>query len=333
MAEALRKLFINEEGESRSGWRAVLFFVSFLILVLLLRSAIKSMGFIIPSIGRALIGPTADEGPSSHAIIYFLLDYGSSLAAVVIATAVCARLLEHRSLASVGYKLHPGWQRDFAVGFVLGIVTLAVAIAIEYERGAASFHINWPGTGNASAGFVIVFVMFTLAAAFEELFFRGFAFQALIHNIGPRWAMLVAAIAFGLAHLGNPGPTLLSTTNTILAGVWLCTAYLITRSLWLSTALHCSWNLSMVLLFGLPVSGLTTFDQLGWLAGQDGSPVWLSGGAYGPEGGVAATVALILSTLIIWKSGLFNASEEMRRALHHGKPEPRFLSITPTRQV
>ena len=333
MTEALRKLFINEEGEFRSGWRAVLFFVSYLILVLLLRSAIQAMGSLIPSIGRALIAPTADEGPSSHAIIYFLLDYGSSLAAVFIGTAVCARLLEHRSLASVGYKLHPGWRRDFAVGFVLGFVTLGVAIAIEYEHGAAAFHVSWPGIGNASAGFVIVFLMFTLAAAFEELFFRGFAFQALIHNIGPRWAMLVAATVFGLAHLGNPGPTPLSTTNTILAGVWLCTAYLMTRSLWLSTALHCSWNLSMVLFFGLPVSGITTFDQFGWLAGQDGSPIWLSGGAYGPEGGIAATIALILSTLIIWKSGLFKASEEMKQALRHGKPEPRFLSITPTRQV
>jgi hypothetical protein len=89
----------------------------------------------------------------------------------------------------------------------------------------------------------------------------------------------------------------------------------------------------MVLFFGLPVSGITTFDQLGWLAGQDGSPIWLSGGVYGPEGGIAATIVLILSTLIIWKSGLFKASEEMKQALRHGKPEPRFLSITSTRQV
>src|SRR5690348_5100366 len=151
MAEALRKLFINDEGEFRSGWRAVLFFVSFLILLLLLRSAIQAMGSIVPSIGRALVQPTADEGPSSHAIIYFLLDYGSSLGAVVIATAVCARLLEHRSLASVGYKPHRGWLRDFTLGFVLGVVTLGVAIAIEYEHGAAAFHISWPGIGNASA--------------------------------------------------------------------------------------------------------------------------------------------------------------------------------------
>ena len=55
--------------------------------------------------------------------------------------------------------------------------------------------------------------------------------------------------------------------------------------------------------------------------------MWISGGSYGPEAGVAATVALVLSTLTIWKSGLFTASEEMRVAIKHGKREPPFVSI------
>jgi membrane protease YdiL (CAAX protease family) len=332
MGDVLIKIFINDERELRSGWRALIFLLSFFILLLLLKSTIFALGFFIPPVGRILVQPTAGEGANSHGIVYFILDSGSNLAAVLIATAVCARLLERRNLASVGYKLHPGWWRDFAFGFTLGIGTLAVAIVIEYEGHAIKLNARWPGIGNACLGFILLFGMFTLAAAFEELFFRGFAFQALIHNIGPRWAMLVAATVFGLAHLANPGPTLLSTANTILAGAWLGAAYLMTRSLWLSTALHCSWNLAMVLFFGLPVSGFTTFAGLGWLAGQDIAPVWLSGGNYGPEGGVAATAVLILSTLIIWKSGLFTASEEMRQALRHGKAEPRFLSITSVRE-
>jgi|SRR5262249_55902234 len=331
MGELFIKLFINDERELRSGWRALIFLLSFFTLLLLLKSTIFALGVFIPPIGRTLVQPTSGEGARSHAIVYFILDSGSNLAAVVIATVVCARLLEHRSLSSVGYKLHHGWWRDFALGFILGIGALAVAIVIEYEASAIRLNARWPGIGHACLGFVLLFGMFTLAAAFEELFFRGFAFQALIHNIGPRWAMLVAATIFGLAHLANPGPTLLSTANTILAGVWLSIAYLMTRSLWLSTALHCSWNLAMVLFFGLPVSGITTFASLSWLAGQDIAPVWLSGGNYGPEGGVAATVSLLLSTLIIWKGGLFTASEEMRQALRHGKAEPRFLSIMPPR--
>jgi hypothetical protein len=168
-----------------------------------------------------------------------------------------------------------------------------------------------------------------MAAAFEELFFRGFAFQALVHNMGPTVAILITSVFFGLAHLGNPNPTLISTVNTILAGIWLSAAYLVTRSLWFATALHYSWNLAMVFVFGLPVSGISSFDTLALLAGQDKPPIMVSGGDYGPEGGIAATVVLLLSTLLIWKSGWFSVSDDMAQAIKHGSPEPRYISIAP----
>jgi hypothetical protein len=44
---------------------------------------------------------------------------------------------------------------------------------------------------------------------------------------------------------------------------------------------------------------------------------------------VVATVALLLSTLAIWKSGLFTQSGEMLSAIKHGKREPPFVSIIP----
>jgi len=134
-------------------------------------------------------------------------------------------------------------------------------------------------------------------------------------------------LLFGLAHLSNKDASALSTINTILAGIWLGLAYLMTRSLWLATALHWSWNFAMAFIFGLPVSGFTTLSQLAWLRPRIGGPVWISGGSYGPEAGVAGTVALILSTLTIWKSGLFTASEEMLVAIKHGRREPPFVSI------
>jgi membrane protease YdiL (CAAX protease family) len=121
-----------------------------------------------------------------------------------------------------------------------------------------------------------------------------------------------------MLHLYNPGVTLFSTVNTVLAGIWLGVAYWKTRSLWLATALHVSWNLAMVFVFGLPVSGLTDYSEMGLLMGRPGSPAWLSGGDYGPEGGAAATLMLLASTFVIWKSGLFGVSPEMKTALIHG---------------
>ena len=242
----------------------------------------------------------------------------TNLVAALIATALSARLLEHRSLASVGYKLHRGWRRDFALGSLIGAALLALAVGIEAAAGAVSFDVQTRDGWFLIRAFALLFCFFLIAGAIEELLFRGFAFQALVHNIGPFVAIAFTSTLFGLAHIRNDNVTAFSTINTMLAGVWLGVAYLMTRSLWLATALHYSWNLVMVFVFGLPVSGIKLFSHLAWLNGQAGSPVWLSGGDYGPEGGTAATIVLIISTLAIWKSGLFAPSEEMLAAIRHG---------------
>jgi membrane protease YdiL (CAAX protease family) len=162
------------------------------------------------------------------------------------------------------------------------------------------------------------------------LVFRGFALQALIHNLGPFAAISLTAIFFGLAHVTNQNATLFSTVNTMLAGVWLGVAYLQTRSLWLATALHYSWNFTMAFVFGLPVSGFTNYKHLALLDGEAHAPAWLSGGDYGPEAGAAAAAALIVSLLLIWKSGWFKATDEMLIAIRHGQPQPQYLSIAST---
>ena len=176
----------------------------------------------------------------------------------------------------------------------------------------------------------VVALFFLVAAAFEELLFRGFAFQALVHNVGPVAALALSSMFFGAAHIANPNATALSTINTMLAGVWLGAAYLATRSLWLATALHFSWNFVMAFVFGLPVSGWVTMNRLALFRAESGSPEWLSGGTYGPEGGLAATVALMAATLLIWRSGMFRPSIEMRESVTHGRRDRDMLRITPS---
>jgi hypothetical protein len=168
-----------------------------------------------------------------------------------------------------------------------------------------------------------------IAAAWEEVFIRGFAFQALIRDAGPVAAVIITSVVFAALHLANEGATVLSTINTALAGVWLGVAYLKTRSLWLATALHHSWNLVMAVVFGLPVSGIAGYKNMAWLDGKGLSPVWISGGDYGPEGGIAATIAVTLCTLLIVRSRLFKPSDEMLVAITPGSAETQTTSIFP----
>jgi membrane protease YdiL (CAAX protease family) len=321
LVDGLRKIFFNSDDELRSGWRVLGFLLTGFVAIILLNGLLQGVATLFPSVGNLL---------RDHALVASFISQILILTAALAATALCARYLEHRSLASVGFKLHRGWWRDFLLGSALGAMSLALAVGIQAAAGAVSFTRQANDAKQLARGFAITFFFFLIVGAVEELVFRGFAFQALIHNLGPFAAIALTSIFFGLAHVNNKAATLFSTINTMLAGVWLGVAYLQTRSLWLATALHYSWNFVMVFVFGLPVSGFTDYKHLAWLDGQAHAPFWLSGGEYGPEGGAAATVALLISIAVIWKSGWFKASAEMLEAIRHGRPEPPFISIATT---
>jgi hypothetical protein len=112
-------------------------------------------------------------------------------------------------------------------------------------------------------------------------------------------AILLTSLFFGLVHAGNPSSTLFSTVNTILAGVWFSIAYLKTRDLWFVTGLHMMWNWTQGSIFGIEVSGLTNLASVSLLKEIDSGPTWLTGQTYGIEGGIACTIALIVSTITI----------------------------------
>jgi hypothetical protein len=152
--------------------------------------------------------------------------------------------------------------------------------------------------------------LYLIAAFFEELLMRGFPFQALLRDY-PTWAsVVVMSVIFATFHNANPSFSLLAFLNTFLAGVWLSIAYLKTRSLWLCTGLHTGWNFAMGVIFGYPVSG--TDRPTGTLLGNivRGNH-WITGGNYGPEGGVVATVIIIIGAYWLWRTKFFRKSEEM----------------------
>ncbi len=103
------------------------------------------------------------------------------------------------------------------------------------------------------------------------------------------------AVLFAAAHTGNLHASWLPIFNTFLWGVVLGYAYVRSGDLWLPIGLHFGWNLALPLLgaplsgFAMPVTGFT----LTWSV-----PGLVSGGSYGPEGGVVTTVMAIL--LFVW---------------------------------
>jgi hypothetical protein len=86
--------------------------------------------------------------------------------------------------------------------------------------------------------------------------------------------------------------------NIALAGIFLGVAFYAPGGMWTAFGAHLGWNATLAAL-DAPVSGLPFSIPL--IDYRAGDPVWLSGGGFGPEGGLLATGAITGALLIMMR--------------------------------
>ncbi|HSS21143.1 MAG TPA: type II CAAX endopeptidase family protein [Pyrinomonadaceae bacterium] len=303
----IRQIFINPAGRLRSGWRLAVFIILYVAIFFVLASGVRIFYAIAlraaPGVNLGSLG-----GFLSNIVFRVIL-----LAPALIAGFICTRALEGLPWRALGISPHAGWLRDLVVGAFVGILSLALATAIATGGGGLSF------TFNARTAVIPVIktlitsaVLFLIAALAEEALFRGYPLQTFARARLTLFGVLLTSLGFVVIHLQNPNISEgIPYLNLLLAGIWLAVAYLHTRSLWFPLGIHWGWNWALGSLFGLPVSGIDTLAPHPVLRGADLGPAWLTGGSFGIEGGVACTVALIISTVIVWRLPLVGPTVEM----------------------
>ena len=317
----MHPFFFNDSGRLRSGWRLTIFLLVLIVSLIVWEQIV-----------RTLYGLVSTYRSIPHPDFVLGLVYRGGL--VVIALGVgylCAHLFEELPWRSLGASFHRGWFKDLMIGSAIGFATLAVAVVIAIAGRGLKFSLNHVDSALVVRSMIGSGVLLVVAAFAEEAMFRGYALQTLTRA---RLAWLGVALTlalFGLAHLTNPnvvpGFTLI---NTAIAGLWFAVAYLRTRSLWLPLGLHWSWNWALGWFFGLPVSGLNLASNP-LLRASDTGRLWLTGGSYGIEGGIAATIALALCTVFLWRTSLISADPELMKLTSEENPvtHPSVLSIRP----
>ena len=224
--------------------------------------------------------------------------------------AILTHLLEHRALGSVGFALHPRWKNELVFGLVAGASMMLAVAGVEGLLGAATFSLAPAPPGKTILAGAFFLILLMLAAANEELVFRGYPFQRLVDAGGPLFAVVALSVLFGAAHLRNPFHTWISILNTAVVGVLLAICYLRTRALWLPLGIHFAWNFVQGYILGLPVSGLALPGSV--LQAKISGPLWLNGGAYGPEGSILCLGVIAAGTVYFFVSGRIFTTNEMQ---------------------
>ncbi|MGH9882251.1 MAG: lysostaphin resistance A-like protein, partial [Pyrinomonadaceae bacterium] len=316
-----RDIFFNNAGRLRSGWRVFIFAVLFVAVFWIFSNGVRVVYALIFN-----FAPTLSPHPFIQNLIYRVIFTSAALGAGY----VCIRWLEGLPWRALGISLHHHWFRHLLIGSLIGVASLALATGLAMAGGGLSLAIS-PRHLLFEVGKTLVFsaALFTVAALAEESLFRGYPLQTLTRAQLGWLGVLLTSIPFAMAHLNNPNVVPYASLNTGLAGVWLAVAYLRTRSLWFPLGVHWAWNWALGSLFGLPVSGINSLAPYPLMRGTDLGPAWLTGGSYGIEGGLACTIALVVSTIFIWRTRLVAPTEEILRLTSQENPAAARIGILP----
>jgi membrane protease YdiL (CAAX protease family) len=275
----LKQIFKNQFDELRAGWQLLLFILAFAVA-----SGIVTIPF-------AVVLKMTD----------MLLLSALTLIGVLIATYIATRFINRKPFNAIGLAINKETMQQLGIGCLAGFLMMTGIFGVEYALGYVKVVATEFSFAQALQAFGLALLFFGVAGMFEEVLFRGYAFQTLVRGIKFIPASILVGALFGLAHLRNPNASAFGIINTTLVSVLFCLAYWRTRSLWLPFGIHFAWNFSQTTLYGFRTSGvdfsryeLTRLTQFG--------TDWITGGAYGPEGGALATLAIILCGVYIYFS-------------------------------
>jgi membrane protease YdiL (CAAX protease family) len=205
---------------------------------------------------------------------------------------------ERRPLWTIGME-RKGWLSKYLRGALLGIFMIAVAVGLSIAFGFVALEGSGVALGVAFSGSMLLLVGWIVQGAAEEALFRGFLLPILGTHYGLVAGVVTSSALFALLHLFNANLSLLAVLNLMLFGMFVAFYALKEGGLWGVFAVHSLWNWAQGNLFGMEVSGLPVqLDAIFKL--KETGPDWFTGGAFGPEGGIAVTLVLLAGIIALW---------------------------------
>lgn len=225
--------------------------------------------------------------PGAEGDVFRVIRWIISIAVLFSTYFYFFRYYEKREISELAaQKLLP----EGLVGFLSSFLLIGLIVLILYISG----HYSIQSTGKFSV-LVMSLFFFTVAAAVEEVVFRGIFYRILEESWGTNFALVLSALVFGTIHLANSHANWMSVISVSSLGLLLGLLYSYKQRLWLPLGFHIGWNWTMSGL-GLVVSGA---DELpNFIEARLEGPELVTGGGFGLEN------SLITISFIIILSGL-----------------------------
>ncbi|WP_353095523.1 CPBP family intramembrane glutamic endopeptidase [Tissierella praeacuta] len=203
------------------------------------------------------------------------------------------KFVEKRSIKSIGFQTGSPFKL-YIIGFLVGLCTITMVALILILTGSIKLKSSQLDFNYVIINLCIIAIGWIVQSASEEIAIRGWLIPSLEKNCTPVMAISITAIIFGSLHLFSSGVTILSFINLTLSGIFFASYAILSGNIWGVCGLHFAWNFALGNIYGLPVSGFTNNGEKIFQTQQIGSKL-LTGGDFGPEGGLIITIILLIA--------------------------------------
>jgi len=244
---------------------------------------------VIVSVGQLLVGKLLNLTALDKDFKNLIIGLVVAVLAIVSYTYLF-KFYEKREITEFSKN---GVLKSLILGIILGVVLQSLTILVIYLKGSYSII-----SINPILFLVPPLTMAFTSSIFEETLMRGIIFRITEEKLGSYFALIITAVLFGAMHLANPNSSLIAAIGlAIQAGLLLASAYIYSRNLWFPIAIHFAWNFTQSAIFGANVSGNTISKTL--ITSKIEGAEWFTGGKFGPEGSIQATVFCLIATIIL----------------------------------
>lgn len=278
-------LFLGDDRKLRPLWRAILYVVLLVFVVMPLLNKLLDL----------IIGPAP---PFAFTASNLALAEGFNFVCGLIVVGVFA-WYEQRRIDGYGMPVAEALKLPTWEGFAVGVVQPSIVALTMYAYGAMQVR------GLALSGSAIVTGTLAwlgaciLIGVAEEFLFRGYFLQTLWKAIG-FWpaSAVVAAIFAGVHYLLKPGENFWDMAALVSFSLLCCYSVLRTGTLWFAVGLHIAYDFMQLFVIGTPNGGNFPVGRL--LDASFNGPAWLTGGPLGTEASWFAVPLDLLAFAYVW---------------------------------
>ena len=228
----------------------------------------------------------------------------------IIAFFLWVRFIEKRPIRTMGFSKGNGLS-EFAKGVLVGAIMITTVLVVFFITGDAKFEriqfslpflVSW----------MLVLIGYILQTAAEEIYIRGWLVPIISYHKNAYLAILIASTMFSYFHLDNNGASWLSTLHLFIFGLFTAVYAMKRGNIWGPCGFHFDWNFIMGNVYSFHVSGYDSESSLMYFTTSNRT--FITGGQFGPEGGIPGLVVFILA--LLWAIFILKDTSKEQESLY-----------------